>query len=106
MNTRFHIHRLLLAALVIAAPAFAKDDEGKIISASKDAITVGKKHPSSYKITAGTLITFNGQPAPATALKAGMHAEVVAHAGVAASISAVEDPFKMGSLDAKSLKKK
>ena len=97
---------LLLVALAVTTPGFAKDDEGKIVSVSKDAITIGKKHPSSYKITATTLITVNGQPVMSALLRPGMRAEVTARGGVAASVDAVEEPLKGGSLKVPSLKKK
>ena len=97
---------LLLTLLLTAAPGFAKDDEGKIVSVSARAITIGKKHPSSYKITAATVITLNGAAVGVVALRSGMSAEVTAHAGVAASVDAVDTQLKMGSLDSNHLKQK
>ena len=101
MRAGLRLQLQLLIALSTAIPSIAKDDDGKIVSVTKDAIAIGKKHPNSYKLAAATLITLNGRTVTSAALLPGMRANVTAHAGVAASVDAVEDLFKSGSLKRK-----
>ena len=84
------LHRLtvLAAALVLAAPAWAGDASAKIITFSTDSITVGKKHPKTYKITPATTVQVNGAKATVQQLKEGMEATVTATGEVATSIAA------------------
>ena len=96
---------LLIALLTTAAPSFANEDEGHIVTVSPASITIGKKHPNTYKITTATACTLNGQTVTSAALKPGMKADVVSEADVAKSITAKDDT-KSGSPDAKPKKAK
>ncbi len=99
--------RLLLIALLTATtPSFANEDEGRIVTVSPAAITIGKKHPNTYKITTATSFTVNGRPATLAALKPGMKADVISEADVAKNIAVKDDPLKGGSLDSKAKKGK
>src|SRR5258708_1248611 len=102
MNRISPIHLILIALFSPPPPGLAKDHEGEIVIISPSSITVGKTHSRSYKINAATSISLNGQRAPIAALRPGMGAVVTADTGIAASVSAVDDPLKIGSLDVKS----
>jgi hypothetical protein len=95
-----------IAMSVAVIPSVAKEDDGKIVSVSRDSITIGKKHPSSYKVNAATVISVNGQRATIAALRPGMSAQVVAQAEIATSIAAKNDLLKGPSLDMKPKKNK
>ena len=84
----------VFAALLFATPAWAGDATSKIISVSSDSITLGKKHPKTYKITPATAVVVNGAKVKAEMLKPGMEATVVATAETATSIDAHEKPPK------------
>ena len=84
----------LVLALFILTPAWAGDSSSKIISVSGDSITVGKKHPKTYKITAATAVTLNGAKSTTAALKPDMEATVTATDTTATSIAAVIKPPK------------
>jgi len=88
------IRLAVLAALLFATPVWAGDATSKIISVSAEAITVGKKHPKTYKITPTTAVTVNGAKAKVETLKPGMEAMVTATADTATSISANDKPPK------------
>ena len=79
---------VLAAALFLAAPAWAGDATSKIITVSSDSITVGKKHPKTYKITPATAVQVNGAKATIQQLKDGMEATVTATGETATSIAA------------------
>ena len=79
---------VLAAAFLLAAPAWAGDATSKIITFSTDSITVGKKHPKTYKITPATTVQVNGAKATVQQLKDGMEATVTATGEVATSIVA------------------
>ena len=84
----------VLAAFLLATPAWAGDATSKIISVSSDSITVGKKHAKTYKITPTTAVAVNGAKVKAEMLKPGMEATVVATAETATSIDAHDKPPK------------
>ena len=79
---------VLAAAFFLAAPTWAGDASSKIIAFSSDSITVGKKHPKTYKITPATTVQVNGAKATVQELKDGMEATVTATGEVATSIVA------------------
>ena len=97
LKTAPRLCSLAAALLALSAPCFANEDEGRIVTVSPASITIGKKHPNTYKITTATAVTINGQSAAATALKPGMKADVVTEADVAKSITAKEDAPKGGA---------
>lgn len=84
----------VLAGLLLAAPTWAGDATAKIISISSDSITLGKKHPKTYRMTPATAVVVNGAKVKAEMLKPGMEATVVATAETATSIDAHEKPPK------------
>ena len=84
----------LLLAFFILTPAWAGDSSSKIVSVSGDSITVGKKHPKTYKITSATAVTLNGAKTTTAALKPDMEATVTATDTTATSIAAVIKPPK------------
>lgn len=103
----FRTHLIRLAFLLITAtPSFANEDEGRIVTVSPASITIGKKHPNTYKITTATACTLNGRPVALAALKPGMKADVISEADVAKTIAVKDDPLKGGSLDSKPKKGK
>ena len=102
----FRTQLLRLAFLLAAAPLLANEDEGRIVTLSPASITIGKKHPNTYKITTATTCTINGRPVALVALKPGMKADVISEADVAKNITVKDDPLKGGSLDSKAKKGK
>lgn len=102
----FRTQLLRLAFLLAAAPLLANEDEGRIVTLSPASITIGKKHPNTYKITTATTCTINGRPVALAALKLGMKADVISEADVAKNITVKDDPLKGGSLDSKAKKGK
>ena len=102
----FRTQLLRLAFLLAAAPLLANEDEGRIVTLSLASITIGKKHPNTYKITTATTCTINGRPVALAALKLGMKADVISEADVAKNITVKDDPLKGGSLDSKAKKGK
>ena len=91
MQTLPHLRHLLIALLLTAAPLLANEDEGRIVTLSPASITIGKKHPNTYKLTTATACTLNGQAVAVAALKPGMKADVISEADVAKSITAKDD---------------
>ena len=87
----FRTQLLRLAFLLAAAPLLANEDEGRIVTLSPASITIGKKHPNTYKLTTATACTLNGRPVALAALKPGMKADVISEADVAKSITAKDD---------------
>ena len=85
---------VLAAALCLAAPAWAGDASSKIITVSTDSITVGKKHPKTYKITPATAVQLNGAKATVQQLQQGMEATVTATGETATSIAATAETPK------------
>ena len=102
----FRTQLIRLALLLTASPLLANEDEGRIVTVSPASITIGKKHPNTYKITTATTFTVNGQPVTLAALKPGMKADVISEADVAKNITVKDDPLKGGSLDSKAKKGK
>ena len=102
----FRTQLIRLAFLITAAPLLANEDEGRIVTVSPASITIGKKHPNTYKITAVTTCTVNGRAVPPAALEPGMKADVISEADVAKTITVKDDPLKGGSLDTKPKKGK
>lgn len=82
---------VLAAAFFLAAPAWAGDATSKIIACSSDSITVGKKHPKTYKITPATAVQVNGAKATVQQLQQGMEATITA-TGIAATAVAPKQP--------------
>lgn len=101
-----YLRVILLAFLAAATPSFANEDEGRIVTLSPASITIGRKHPNTYKITTATACTINGRPVALAALKPGMKADVISEADVAKNITVKDDPLKGGSLDSKAKKGK
>lgn len=85
---------VLAAALLLAVPAWAGDATSKIITFSTDSITVGKKHPKTYKITPATTVQVNGAKATVQQLKDGMEATITATGETATSIAATAEVAK------------
>ena len=102
----FRTQFIRLAFLLAATPLLANEDEGRIVTVSPASITIGKKHPNTYKITTATTFTVSGRPVALTALKPGMKADVISEADVAKNITVKDDPLKGGSLDSKPKKGK
>lgn len=84
----------LVLGFFLLTPAWAGDSTSKIVSVSTDSITVGKKHPKTYKITAATAVTVNGAKAAVGALKQDMEATIIATDTTATSIVAADKPVK------------
>ncbi len=102
----FRTQLLRLAFLLTATPLLANEDEGRIVTISPASVTIGKKHPNTYKLTPATACTINGRPVALAALKPGMKADVISEADVAKNIAVKDDPLKGGSLDSKAKKGK
>ena len=91
MKPMTHLRLILIALLAAATPLLANEDEGRIVTVSPASITIGKKHPNTYKITTATAFTVNGRAVTLAALKPGMKADVVSEADVAKSIAVKDD---------------